>query len=347
LDKSGSNEFRFNKVSDVPEWYGRRKAIERMISAETVTDTEWAFAVGRDAGIFDRLRTMPLKLAEVSSRIYQGLITSADKVLLFKKYKIDGKAGVIDIYSESLMEWFQLELEILKPVIRSGNIHQYRAHPSAFVLFPYEVKNLSARLLSENEMRHEHPLAWEYLTCNREVLEAREKGKFRDKQWYRFGRTQNLGLWEQPKLMIPYMVTGLSAYLDQNDGYYFINVTTGGYGVTIRSSFGSLAFLCGLLNSRLLDFYFKHVSTNFRGGYFAASKQYIEQLPLPAVNLESSNDKAKHNSIVALVEQVLSVKKSRCDSDTNALEEEINQQVYALYGLTPTEIAIVEEKTKK
>ena len=67
----------------------------------------------------------------------------------------------------------------------------------------------------------------------------------------------------------------------------------------------------------------------------------------PAVNLESSNDKAKHNSIVALVEQVLSVKKSRYDSDTNALEEEINQQVYALYGLTPAEIAIVEEKTKK
>ena len=29
-------------------------------------------------------------------------------------------------------------------------------------------------------------------------------------------------------------------------------------------------------------------------------------------------------------------------SDTSALEREIDQQVYALYGLTPDEIAIVE-----
>jgi hypothetical protein len=29
-------------------------------------------------------------------------------------------------------------------------------------------------------------------------------------------------------------------------------------------------------------------------------------------------------------------------SDTSALEREIDQQVYALYGLTPEEIAIVE-----
>ena len=98
-------------------------------------------------------------------------------------------------------------------------------------------------------MRHNYPLAWEYLSGNRTVLETREKGKFKDEQWYRFGRTQNLGLWEQPKLMIPYMITELSAYLDQDDNYYFINVTTGGYGITIRDSFGSLAFLCGLLNS--------------------------------------------------------------------------------------------------
>ena len=33
-------------------------------------------------------------------------------------------------------------------------------------------------------------------------------------------------------------------------------------------------------------------------------------------------------------------------ADTSALEREIDQQVYALYGLTPEEIAIVEGTAK-
>ena len=41
-----------------------------------------------------------------------------------------------------------------------------------------------------------YPMAWAYLNRNRKLLEGREKGKFKDTQWYCFGRTQNLGLWE-------------------------------------------------------------------------------------------------------------------------------------------------------
>ena len=34
-------------------------------------------------------------------------------------------------------------------------------------------------------------------------------------------------------------------------------------------------------------------------------------------------------------------------ADTTALEQEIDRQVYALYGLTPAEIKLVEEGTKR
>ena len=43
-----------------------------------------------------------------------------------------------------------------------------------------------------------------------------------------------------------------------------------------------------------------------------------------------------------LVESVTTIKKKDPAADTSALEREIDQQVYALYGLTPEEIAIVE-----
>jgi hypothetical protein len=62
---------------------------------------------------------------------------------------------------------------------------------------------------------------------------------------------------------------------------YFVNVTTGGYGLLPITERVSSLFLCALLNSSVLDFHFKRVASPFQGGYFAANKQFIEQLPVP------------------------------------------------------------------
>jgi hypothetical protein len=157
--------------------------------------------------------------------------------------------------------------------------------------------------------------------------------------------------------MIPYMITQLAAYLDRTDNYYFINVTTGGYGITINESWGSLAYLCGLLNSRMFDFYLKQVSTNFHGGYFAANKQYIEQLPIRTINFSDPSEKARHGKMVELVEQMLDLHKRLASANTpddrtrlqrqiDATDRQIDRLVYDLYGLTDEEIKIVEEQTK-
>ena len=157
--------------------------------------------------------------------------------------------------------------------------------------------------------------------------------------------------------MIPYMITQLAAYLDRTDNYYFINMTTGGYGITINGSRGTLAYLCGLFNSRLLDFYLKQISTNFHGGYFAANKQYIEQLPIRPVNFSDSNDKAAHDEMVGLANRMLSLNKQLPTAKTahektilqlqiDATDKQIDQLVYELYGLTEEEIKIVEEQAK-
>jgi len=49
---------------------------------------------------------------------------------------------------------------------------------------------------------------------------------------------------------------------------------------------------------------------------------------------------------VRVVERILAAKKNNPAADTSALEREIDQQVYALYGLTPEEIKIVEETNR-
>jgi adenine-specific DNA-methyltransferase len=288
LSKAGSQFLRFVKVDKLEDWLKNRIGSAVDIPADKVTAAEWNFAVGKGSRVLEHLEGIESRLSDVTDRIYQGPITSADSVFLFKQYK-DGTGAICEVFSKELEEWVQIENTLLKPVVRSGDIGPYHAHVEARVLFPYEVRGVEARLYSPSEMKQRFPLAWRYLNGNRPLLEQREQGKFADAQWYRFGRTQNLGAWEQPKLMIPYMITTLSAYLDEREHLYFINVTTGGYGITAEKKGGDLKFLCGLLNSPVLDYFFKHVSTSFHGGYFAANKQFIAQLPIP---LAQDNQKA-------------------------------------------------------
>ncbi|MBT3960662.1 MAG: hypothetical protein HOE96_02180 [Candidatus Marinimicrobia bacterium] len=44
--------------------------------------------------------------------------------------------------------------------------------------------------------------------------------------------------------------------------------------------------------------------------------------------------------------KILTAKKANPQAETSTLEAEIDQMVYALYGLTEAEIAIVEESVK-
>jgi hypothetical protein len=62
----------------------------------------------------------------------------------------------------------------------------------------------------------------------------------------------------------------------------------------------------------------------------------LETLPIPEFN--ESNDAP----IIVLVKQIMESKLKDPNADTSALEAEIDQLVYKLYGLTDEEIAIVE-----
>lgn len=356
LDRAGSDSFRFVKAEDLVLWRATREAEEGMVPAERAAPEEWNFVIGQGAALFERLEAMPVTLGDVANRIYQGPITSADSIYLFKDFMQSNREENTKVFSKELDEWVSLESSILKPVIRSGSIGRYWASSTAYVLFPYEVEGSSARLLSLRELRSDYPLAWHYLERNRSLLEEREKGKFKDEQWYRFGRTQNLGIWEQPKLLVPYMVTRLAAYPDLSENYYFINVTTGGYGITVDDSIGSLKYICALLNSRLLDLHLRQVSTTFHGGYFAANKQYIERMPIRAIDFSDPDDVKMHDRIVELAERMIELQQTLAEAkiererkvigqQISATDKQIDHLVYELYGLTEDESSIVDSSS--
>jgi type I restriction-modification system DNA methylase subunit len=350
LDKAGHDEFEFVKVRDLKEWRASQTSeVSGMIKAASVTSAEWNFTVGKSAGLFEKLSQMPKKLGDIAY-IFVGLQTSADTVFLFKDTQ-QNNLSKIKVRSKELDQVIEIETGLLKPVVRSGEIGRYWANPSALVLFPYETKNLKSKLKTENDIKRDFPDTWNYLVSNKKLLSEREHGKFKDIGWYQL-YPKNLDTWEQPKIMLPYMITRLSAFYDENN-YYFVNVTTGGFGVTTDEQFGSQKYITGLLNSKLLDWFMRQVSTSFHGGYFAANKQFLVQLPIRTINFSDPAEKAKHDQMVTLVERMLALHKNLASAKTPQEKESVQRQiqstdggidklVYELYGLSEEEIGIVE-----
>ena len=94
----------------------------------------------------------------------------------------------------------------------------------------------------------------------------------------------------------------------------------------------AVKFLLGVMNSTTArDF----LRANRRSNIHLYPDDW-KKLPIPDVSLE------QQQPIIKLVDQILDTKRTNPDMDVSELENEIDQIVYLLYGLTDEEIAIVE-----
>ncbi len=100
-------------------------------------------------------------------------------------------------------------------------------------------------------------------------------------------------------------------------------------------------FLLGYFNSKLFDYVYK---TMFGGNSMLGSIQVqapqIRKSLIPKPSLL-----VKQQPIIDMVEEILQEKRINPNTDTTALEQQIDELVYQLYNLTPEEIAIIEQYT--
>ncbi|MGA9450395.1 MAG: hypothetical protein WBW41_03515 [Verrucomicrobiia bacterium] len=114
------------------------------------------------------------------------------------------------------------------------------------------------------------------------------------------------------------------------------------FSLTSETDDFHLCYLLGLLNSKLLNYFALKSSVILckKGTQPQIRKAGLERLPIAIVPA------SQQRRITARVEEVLTIKKRNCNANTRELEREIDQQVYALYNLTPEEKKIVEDAAK-
>jgi hypothetical protein len=235
--------------------------------------------------------------------------------------------------------------QFFKPALRGKDLHKFNfSWPGLCVI------RIGAGWTNAQKPEHDpeeffkrnHPLVYRHLKSIGDSLTGKGKGLYdRDDQgdyWWELRPCAYYEEFEKEKIMwIVLSDKGKFAYDDK--GFYTndsIFIITG----------RNLKYLMAILNSKLSQWYVKHISTSSGMGTTMWKKYKIEQFPIREVS------PTKQQPLHTLVDRILAITndedyslKPPMQAKVKALQRRIDRLVYELYGLTPEEIAIVEQET--
>jgi very-short-patch-repair endonuclease len=260
--------------------------------------------------VLEKIKLVGVPLEKyIDGNIYRGILTGLNK------------AFVIDeITKNKLISEDPNSAELIKPFLEGKDIKRYqKPAQKKFVIFTrrgIEIEKYSAIKRHLQKFRSE-------LTPG--LPGGRKPGKY---HWYEIQDSTAYYLeFDKPKIIYPNICMKPEFTYDESGVY----TNQKCFIIPIADR-----FLLGVLNSSITFFLFRNILPKLRGDFYEPSYVYLKDFPIPKVS-----DKVK-SKISNLVDEILKIKKKNSDTDTTAVEKEIDQLIYQLYGLTEEEIKIVE-----
>lgn len=139
-------------------------------------------------------------------------------------------------------------------------------------------------------------------------------------------------IFTNPKIVCPQRSKTNTFGYNECDWYasadvYFITNPINGY---------SLKYILGLLNSKLYYTWLYHKGKR-KGETLELYQKPLSEIPIKRVSSEVQN------SIIKIVDEIITHKKTDSRYDTSVLEQKIDTIVYNIYGLTDSEIKFIEK----
>ncbi len=275
------------------------------------------------------------ELMERIANIDQGVVSGCDYVSNRNIDKLAAHADVengdgIFVYDldnprdrEVISGFNEFERSLLRRFFKNSDIRRYWCSNHATKRLLYIGREIHSLTDSPNVAAHLKKFK-AILSHRREVENGRIK--YFQLQW---PRTESIFIGE--KIVVPYRSESNSFAYDC--GEWFCRSDC--YVITQKSAAYDLKYLLALLNSRL---YFQWL---YHRGKRKGEMLELFQVPLSEIPIKSIV-KDRQESFISLADKILAAKQRDPESDTTALEHQIDQLVYQLYELTPEEIAVVE-----
>ena len=234
-----------------------------------------------------------------------GIATLKDEI-----YFIDGNTKKKEYYTKTTDKGtYEIEIEATKSVYK---ISDFKTQEDTFfnkrkIIFPYQVKNGIAHVITETDFKKKYPKCYKYLLSEKDNLLARDKGKVNYDPFFAWGRTQGIAKFGK-KILNPTFSQHPRFLLIEEEESYFTN----GYGIFLKKQESDSLFnetinpllkdenidiVVKILNSHLMDYYISRTSVAIEGGYPCYQKNFIEKFTIPDFSeeeielLRSLNDK--------------------------------------------------------
>jgi hypothetical protein len=300
----------------------------------------WSLAANQAQNILDKLKACGIPLGEyVAGSINYGIKTGFNE------------AFVIDASTrKKLIDKDPKSAEIIKPFVVGDDIRYYDVRfKNKYLIFTRRGINIEnypavlAHLSTYKTRLLPKPSDWKG-----ENWQGRKAGTY---QWYEIQDSVDyFEEFEKPKIIYPVIAKESRFSLDIQ-GYYANDKTF----IIAKNDL----YLLGILNSKLMWFLLKYICSPIgdpeEGGRLELRGIYMKTLPIRRLNLDIPEEANSHRKLCMLVELMLKLKKDYAQAEANrddlrhelleriqTTDKAIDRDVYALYGLTEEEIAIVE-----
>ena len=276
--------------------------------------------------ILAKMQKVQMRLGDAFN-VNQGIVSSADKVSPkhLKKYTLVADIGdgifVLSVDEIKRLRLTGEEVRMLKPWFKNSDVHRWVTSAETDERLIFADKRLNNL---DNAPGFKH-----HLFRFKSILdESSSNSPY-------LHRPRSIDF-EGPKVVSPQRsTTNTFAY---NEIPWFASADV--YYITDHASNEKrLKSLLGLLNSKLYFQWFYHKGKR-KGEMLELYQKPLSETPVPQLS------KSQVDSLATVADKVITAKQRDAAADTSALEREIDELVYALYGLTPEEKALVQAAAK-
>jgi adenine-specific DNA-methyltransferase len=307
---------------------------QKSVILDKLSSDAWFIGSNEEQKLKEKIEKIGKPLKDWDVKIYYGIKTGLNDAFI-----IDNKKREEILKNCKDKEERKRTEAIIKPILRGRDIKRYYYEWAGLWVI-----TIPAGWTNENRGKEKPEIFIKktFPSLMEHLKEFETNAKKRDDQgdyWWELRHCAYYPEFESEKIIYSEIVREPQFYLDRDK--FYVEATN------FLLTGNNLRYLCGLLNSEPVTFFFKKYYAG--GGLgdegYRYKKAFLENLPIPPIT--SSNESIVHQ-IESLVDKILESKKQNPNADIKELENQIDQLVYQLYNLTPDEIKIIEgEKNEK
>ena len=290
-----------------------------MVKNEELKKDAWIFLSSLIQDLYFKIdNPTAIKMKEIAKYIFVGIQSGKDEVFFI---------------NQDIINNLNLETQIIHPILKGNNVESFFYDWSGtYIIYPYDEDN---HVLSESILKKNYPNVYKYLVSQRDNLSGRDYFDNSSKKWYELWCERSYIKFCQKKIVNCEISATNRFAVDDNN--YLGNTKI--FNTVLNDKYSHLYdFITGLLNSNVLNYFEKQISTPKAGGAYEHKTQFIERYPIML------GTELQQKEIGTLSSEISKAKKADINADVSKLIKQLNEKVYELYGLTEEEIAIVEGK---